>query len=100
VSRRYRPRQVPSAPPPEPDGHADGLQRLAACGEVLTIEEVARVLRIGVRTIEAQEQQGTFPIGRMTRLGTGTKYRPRRYAKEAVEAYLHQQRSGSFRRSA
>lgn len=61
--------------------------RLDQCGDVLRIDELAGVLGLSVRTIEAQEQQGTFPIARVKGLGTG-KRRPRKYAKVAVARFL------------
>ncbi len=62
--------------------------RLDQCGDVLGIAELASVLGLSVRTIEAQEQQRTFPIARIHGLGTGTRNRPRKYAKVAVLRFL------------
>lgn len=61
--------------------------RLDQCGDVLNIEQLAGVLGLSVRTIEAQEHQRTFPIARIPQLGTG-KRRPRKYAKVAIQRFL------------
>lgn len=78
------------ASPSEPQQSERALHvatRLDQCGDVLSIDELAGVLGLSVRTIEAQEQQGTFPIARVQGLGTG-KRRPRKYAKVAVQRFL------------
>lgn len=65
---------------------------LDQCGDVLSIHELAGVLGLSVRTIEAQEQQRTFPIARVQGLGTGTRV-PRRYAKASVQRFLERRAS-------
>lgn len=71
----------------ESQGRLHVATRLDQCGDVLSIADLASVLGISIRTIEAQERQGTFPIGRLVGLGTGRRA-PRKYAKLAVQRFF------------
>lgn len=78
--------------PQQPQRDLHVATRLDQCGDVLGIDELAGVLGLSVRTIEAQEQQRTFPIARIKGLGTGTRA-PRKYAKVAVVRFLEKRAS-------
>lgn len=72
---------------PVEEAKAPEVTRLDQCGDVLNITQLAGVLGISVRTIEAQEHQRTFPIKRVQGLGTG-KRPPRKYLKASVQRFL------------
>lgn len=79
---------VPS-PSEQPDRGQHLPTCLDECGDVLSIEELARAIGRSVRSIEADERRGTFPIKRVNyNLPATRTHLPRKYAKVAVERFL------------
>jgi hypothetical protein len=72
-----------------------------ASAAVLTIGEVAAILRCGVRTIERALASGTFPIAPLPSLGSSLRRRRRLFARvdllRFVEGRAHEQSNGKAR---
>jgi hypothetical protein len=62
---------------------ADHEQRLGAAGDVLFIDDLARLLQCGRSTIERRRRSGSFPIPELPAVDA----RPR-WSRQAVERYL------------
>jgi hypothetical protein len=83
-----QPLQAPDAPAEQPLRNQDRVTRLDQCGDVLSITELASVIGLSVRSIDAQERAGTFPIRRIDYGLVGRKHLPRKYAKVAVQRFF------------
>ena len=72
----------------------DAILRLEALPEVLTIRELAGVLRCSESTIKRRMRAGVFPIPSLRGLDKRI-----RFAKAAVIRYLHSSSGGRTRRA-
>lgn len=67
----------------------------AEASAVVDIHAAARLLGIGVRTIERLEAAGVFPVARIAGLGVGRKRRRRLYARAELLRWID--RNGAIR---